>query len=100
MVFSTSWRNLRSHEDLVNLFASDVRGQFVGSTPYMGSDTRGLRQREIMYYLRAEPDALWAALDDRLDLFDTGCANLVHVSHTDCNCIKAEDIKKLEVYYG
>lgn len=75
IVFSSTWREDYTLDELRELFAAPLRAQVIGVTPILdeGCD-RGGRSREIEAWLAAEgldPDSVrWLALDDWPHLFD------------------------------
>lgn len=87
VVFSTSWRLLYSHDELV-AFAiqnggEDLTPRFIGLTPHLPARERpqgiiGQREDEIQAWLAANgQDSMhWLALDDQADLFRPGCSSL------------------------
>lgn len=83
IVFSTSWRESMSLEDLKSMFSPNCHHHFIGVTPVIEPpsflnedgelvrDERGIRQKEIeMWVEKHAPNSNWIAIDDALDLFE------------------------------
>jgi HAD domain in Swiss Army Knife RNA repair proteins len=82
IVFSTAWRYSHELEELKKYFSQDIQPHMVDVTPNLAIGNQpGGRQREVEEWLRMNGKqwAPWVALDDRLDLFDTGCKQLLWV---------------------
>lgn len=85
VVLSTSWRLDHTWDDLLKLFADDIRPRIVGLTPALPDTIPAPREAEINAW-RIENRAFglsWVALDDDPTLFRPGCPNLVR-----CETIK------------
>lgn len=88
IVFSSTWREDYTLDELRELFAESLRAQVIGATPVLecGYD-RGGRSREIEAWLAAEglghDSARWLALDDWPHLFDDAypCLHLTDGKH-------------------
>lgn len=81
VVFSTSWRDHYSLDELRNFFAEDLRARFIGVTPslFKGPAKRDRepdypRQWEILCWIRDNrPGAQFVAVDDMPHWFSPGC---------------------------
>lgn len=85
VVLSTTWRLDHTWDELLMLFADDIRPRIVGVTPSLPETIPAPREAEIQAW-RAENRAsrlAWVALDDDPTLFRPGCPNLVR-----CETIK------------
>ncbi|GGI55636.1 HAD domain-containing protein [Oxalicibacterium solurbis] len=80
VVISSTWRESLSLSALAALFSSDIQSRIVDVLPVIEihslADMEAIRFREIHQYLNGSSDN-WVALDDDLDLFPSGCANLI-----------------------
>ena len=79
VVWSSTWRLDYSFDYLLSMVEPDVRGQFIGVTPFLPEATRNVREAEIAFWLSVNNASRfpWVALDDDAALFSPHCANLV-----------------------
>lgn len=81
VVISSNWRETRPFDELRGLFAEDVRGQVIGTTPVLED---AYREEEILALVKFERIAVWAAVDDRAELFpSTGSLHLAKTEPLD-----------------
>lgn len=65
IVVSSGWRLVVALESIRERFSPDVAERIVGETPYLEGTRRMNRYREVLTYLRAQPEpAPWVAVDD------------------------------------
>lgn len=98
VVISSSWRTDRTLEQLRSLFAPDIAGRVIGTTPdrraQYGIETHQ-RQREIDDWLREEGREYegWLAIDDDAWRFVPGCQRLILVdSETGLTAAEAQHL--------
>ena len=82
VVFSTSWREYATLEQLKIHFPRSIHDRFVGMTPVLKESITHPRYREILIYNNNHGIAnnQWLALDDMKSLFPPGCPNLILVN--------------------
>jgi hypothetical protein len=77
IVFSTSWREYSSLENLTKYFSEEIKEKCIGMTPFFSEQVQHVRYYEILKYLEenkvSEP---WIAVDDLKVLFPPDCENL------------------------
>lgn len=77
IVFSTSWREYSSIENLKNYLPQSLHSQCVGMTPWFKESMKHPRFHEIQHYIKEnEIKSNWLALDDLAVLFPPDCENL------------------------
>lgn len=75
VIFSTSWREAASVEELALNFSADLRDRFIGCTPvHTGAFARG---SEVLFMVRQYGIRLFAAVDDQARLFGPSFPGLV-----------------------
>jgi hypothetical protein len=91
VVFSTSWRELYSLEQLQEFVShgggEDLRNKFIGTTPVLPEQTcEGAYRRhvECLSFLQKNglPQMAWLAIDDHADDFPPRCSNLYLTNKT------------------
>lgn len=77
IIFSTSWREYSSLDQLKNYFPEYLHKQCVGVTPLIREPIEHVRFHEIQQYIKKHNiTEQWLAIDDMAILFPKDCNNL------------------------
>lgn len=78
VVFSTTWREEYSVQEMATWFRNTSPARFLGATPVLQDHGPARRWREIQAWRSQNQfHGLWAALDDDPSLFPANCPELV-----------------------
>ena len=75
VIFTTSWREGATVEELARHFSADLRDRFIGCTPVLGGPAA--RGAEVLYMVRRLAIECFGVVDDDLRLFPAGFPCLV-----------------------
>jgi hypothetical protein len=101
IVFSTSWREYKTVENLAAYLPKSIQSKCVGKTPLIRESTIYPRYKEIMMYTNEKgiADRDWVALDDMACLFPANHPNLILVDGSQGFTKKVAKILRQKLIY-
>lgn len=77
LVVSSSWREIYSLDEIIDMFPSTLRSRLIGMTPVLGKQPEGRGLECRTWLAQNAPTAGWIAIDDDSTLFAPGDPHVV-----------------------
>ncbi len=78
IVISSSWRMTHSLDELKKFFPDEIKNLIIGITPiFYNSFDKGIRQKEIEYYIKNNNLQSWLIIDDEKYYFSDNISNIL-----------------------